>query len=568
MKSPVQEYHLWDLRNQPEMSRAEGSDLTAFVNYHRPLERSWPPNTPNKLPKSKHTIEEFSFDIIDTDEQQFLGSDNLISGIDFIELCEFESRRKKEKRPHIFKPIEDLPPLATPETDGSLSENTPSKFMLKKQGIGSRDGSIEGTPNSNQKRPFDTINENTFQEELNFVDDLSGATCISEDNEIPEQESFILDKILEPFPIIKPHRPLSRAHSTGNSATNSVSEPIMELVSLNMRRSPTSDNSTRSGSPLESVSSPDRVSSPVAVHQQRQRLKRVGGIRCRDPLIVPPTPTHHARRLRSLSDGFGARNLFTPEPVLSPEIRHADIVSLNSNRLDLIRPADGRGEENETDSPMRHISSTRLPSIPERTLASRGVLTEDESLPPAWEARISHGRIFYIDHNSRTTSWQRPTLGLLASGPSDQHRQQLDRRYQSIRRTMHTSPNRSGEVGCSSQAYARQMQTNNNFENVIASDSNHPALIMLCRPDFYSMLHSNQQAIAIYNANTALKHMISRIRRDASCFSRYFHNTNLVALVNCFSIMSMDLPSGWETKLDQSGKVIFFSYKYYCDFLI
>ena len=218
-----------------------------------------------------------------------------------------------------------------------------------------------------------------------------------------------------------------------------------------------------------------------------------------------------------------------------------------------MRPVENRCDENENDSPMRHISSTRLPSIPERALASRGVLTEDESLPPAWEARISHGRIFYIDHNSRTTSWQRPTLGLLTSGPSDQHRQQLDRRYQSIRRTMHTSPNR-GDGGCTSQTYARQVQTNNNFDHIFAADS-HPALIMLCRPDFYSMLHSNQQAITIYNNNTALKHMISRIRRDATCFSRYFHNTNLVALVNCFAIMSMDLPSGWETKLDQSGKV-------------
>ena len=155
MKSPVQEYQLWDLRNQPEVSRAEGSDLTAFVNYHRPLERSFPPTTPSKLLKSKHTIEEFSFDIVDTDEQQFLGSDNLVNGIDFIELCEFDSHRKKEKRPHIFEDL-NIPPLAVfdSETDGSLSENTPSKFLLKKQGISSKDGSIAGTPNSNQKRPL------------------------------------------------------------------------------------------------------------------------------------------------------------------------------------------------------------------------------------------------------------------------------------------------------------------------------------------------------------------------------------------------------------------------------
>ena len=69
------------------------------------------------------------------------------------------------------------------------------------------------------------------------------------------------------------------------------------------------------------------------------------------------------------------------------------------------------------------------------------------------------------------------------------------------------------------------------------------------------MLHTNQDAILIYNRNSALKHMVSRIRRDPNCFSRYQHNRDLVALVNCFALLSNELPSGWETKLDQTGKV-------------
>lgn len=49
-----------------------------------------------------------------------------------------------------------------------------------------------------------------------------------------------------------------------------------------------------------------------------------------------------------------------------------------------------------------------------------------------WEARIdSHGRIFYIDHINRTTTWQRPSSNAVARArPSsnDLQRQQLDRR--------------------------------------------------------------------------------------------------------------------------------------------
>lgn len=50
-----------------------------------------------------------------------------------------------------------------------------------------------------------------------------------------------------------------------------------------------------------------------------------------------------------------------------------------------------------------------------------------------WEARIdSHGRVFYVDHVNRTTTWQRPTAaatpdGIHRSG-SIQQMEQLNRR--------------------------------------------------------------------------------------------------------------------------------------------
>lgn len=51
-----------------------------------------------------------------------------------------------------------------------------------------------------------------------------------------------------------------------------------------------------------------------------------------------------------------------------------------------------------------------------------------------WEARIdSHGRVFYVDHVNRTTTWQRPTAaatpdGIHRSG-SIQQMEQLNRRW-------------------------------------------------------------------------------------------------------------------------------------------
>lgn len=34
----------------------------------------------------------------------------------------------------------------------------------------------------------------------------------------------------------------------------------------------------------------------------------------------------------------------------------------------------------------------------------------EEALPPGWEARVdAHGRVFYIDHHNKVTTWERPS---------------------------------------------------------------------------------------------------------------------------------------------------------------
>lgn len=87
----------------------------------------------------------------------------------------------------------------------------------------------------------------------------------------------------------------------------------------------------------------------------------------------------------------------------------------------------------------------------------------------------SHGRVFYIDHATRTTSWTRPGGNSSSSpesiaGAEQHHRRQLDRRYQSIRRTI----------------------SSNRLENVEANSLAPPGCKLLTRPDFFTILHMNQ----------------------------------------------------------------------------
>ncbi|CAG5134538.1 unnamed protein product [Candidula unifasciata] len=199
----------------------------------------------------------------------------------------------------------------------------------------------------------------------------------------------------------------------------------------------------------------------------------------------------------------------------------------------------------------------------------------DDALPSGWEARVdSHGRIFYIDHVNRTTTWQRPQIGLPAVQRrtlSSEQRQQLDRRYQSIRRTMSQSQQQAeadnappGEprdiTGASNQpdqSPSAASPPERVSERSERSVYKLPAVKFLTRPDFFPMLQANESAMVDYNRNSKLKHMITKIRRDPKTFERYQHNRDLVSFVNLFCDTSKELPRRWEMKYDRAGKAFF-----------
>uniref|UniRef100_W5MD07 HECT-type E3 ubiquitin transferase n=1 Tax=Lepisosteus oculatus TaxID=7918 RepID=W5MD07_LEPOC len=238
-------------------------------------------------------------------------------------------------------------------------------------------------------------------------------------------------------------------------------------------------------------------------------------------------------------------------------------------------PVDSGQSATETDGDAAsqvngHQPMRSLPSVRQEISRYQRV---DEPLPPNWEARIdSHGRVFYVDHVNRTTTWQRPTAPpapqVLQRSNSIQQMEQLNRRYQSIRRTMtnerpedqaseippedgdllhHTIPEyrRDGMLPPSS--------TRSRLSLLLQS----PSAKFLTSPDFFTVLHSNPSAYRMFTSNSCLKHMISKVRRDAHHFERYQHNRDLVAFLNMFANKQLELPRGWEMKHDHTGKPFF-----------
>ncbi|XP_050186115.1 E3 ubiquitin-protein ligase HECW1 isoform X8 [Myiozetetes cayanensis] len=244
-------------------------------------------------------------------------------------------------------------------------------------------------------------------------------------------------------------------------------------------------------------------------------------------------------------------------------------------------PVNNPTEESLGDCPLLHNSQpvSQLPSLrPDH----HHYPTIDEPLPPNWEARIdSHGRVFYVDHVNRTTTWQRPTTaatpdGIHRSG-SIQQMEQLNRRYQNIQRTIATERtdddavvnNRVERVptggGSDSEAEPSQPSSEIRREGSLSPVNSQkitlllqsPAVKFITNPEFFTVLHANYSAYRVFTNSTCLKHMILKIRRDARNFERYQHNRDLVNFINMFADTRLELPRGWEIKTDQQGKSFF-----------
>uniref|UniRef100_A0A336M053 HECT-type E3 ubiquitin transferase n=2 Tax=Culicoides sonorensis TaxID=179676 RepID=A0A336M053_CULSO len=619
VKSTSQDLYgfIWQAGQENENTPTITSRKSPPSKHHRPLERSWPP-------KCGQT-DDFSFDIIDTDEQ-FSTPCEEPNGLDFIPGEFFDSVANAKQQSKLVRPLQPIivdenAPLATPEKDVSVSDSTPARSLITNIIVINNHGSsnnlmknndalealnVETSPKQKRaliKKKLKLSDKMVQCEEFRFPDEPqknSNPTVASTSTNTVTPVPVIVmghDVAAQTMPL-KPHKPLVRTTSNGKSRrllngynldagihdiagcssidqASGLASSVLSRSLSPRARSPPSGSSTRSQSPLDSLSSPDRGSPilayPKPIRPQPRPLSRIGGSIRDQNLICPPTPTHHARRLRALAETLGPpdlhlRNVCSPETVPSPEIRHADIVSLTNRNTDhhhntsATSNSESRDENDNSDGVnMRHITSARLPSIPER---ARGEHVLEESLPPAWEARMdSHGRIFYIDHATRTTSWTRPGQQSTISVP-EQHRQQLDRRYASIRRTIYDRRDtNSSPVLDMLQQQQHQSSSSSSGPvqypvNVQINDT-HPALLMMLRSDFYSMLHKNEQAIEMWTGNSALKHMVSRIRRDPNSFARYQHNRDLVTLCNCFAQINKDLPSGWESKTDQTGKAFF-----------
>ncbi|XP_028415396.1 E3 ubiquitin-protein ligase HECW2-like [Dendronephthya gigantea] len=227
----------------------------------------------------------------------------------------------------------------------------------------------------------------------------------------------------------------------------------------------------------------------------------------------------------------------------------------------------------------------------------------DEPLPQHWERAVdSYNRVYYIDHENRITTWIRPSAASASETSLNEvnhHRQNLDRRYQSFRRTLsgrrrrrsydeaanatisnetssanETSTSTTPTVSTRSATNTDNSTTSSSAARGISSRSNEATpnrpttsdnrqllnstfVKFLTRPDFISFLRNSGAAGQYYFNHPEVKDMVKRIREDPRNYLRFMHDRSLVTFLNGFADASQPLPRGWEQKTDQFGQKYF-----------
>lgn len=96
-------------------------------------------------------------------------------------------------------------------------------------------------------------------------------------------------------------------------------------------------------------------------------------------------------------------------------------------------PRSGRRTRRAQNQDNRFATISKLPSLPSAVGCPEQQLRDiNKDLPPTWEARLdAHGRVFYIDHERRTVSWNRPS-NVVPNIPSPKKSPEVDLLHETI----------------------------------------------------------------------------------------------------------------------------------------
>ncbi|XP_022618549.1 E3 ubiquitin-protein ligase NEDD4-like [Seriola dumerili] len=225
-----------------------------------------------------------------------------------------------------------------------------------------------------------------------------------------------------------------------NNRTTTWTRPIVQLTEDGASTSAAAAASASGGaSALAPASTPSSSSNASNNHLHEPQVRRPRSLS--SPTVTLSTPMEGANNIqvrRAVKDTFSNPQSPQPSPYSSPKSQHKTQQSFLPPGWEMRIAPNGRPFFIDHNSRTTTWEDPRL-KYPVHMRNKNSMEPGDLGpLPPGWEERVhSDGRTFYIDHNTKNTQWEDPRLQSPAiTGPAVPYSREFKQKYDYFRKKL------------------------------------------------------------------------------------------------------------------------------------
>ncbi|XP_056258901.1 E3 ubiquitin-protein ligase NEDD4-like isoform X5 [Seriola aureovittata] len=225
-----------------------------------------------------------------------------------------------------------------------------------------------------------------------------------------------------------------------NNRTTTWTRPIVQLTEDGASTSAAAAASASGGaSALAPASTPSSSSNASSNHLHEPQVRRPRSLS--SPTVTLSTPMEGANNIqvrRAVKDTFSNPQSPQPSPYSSPKSQHKTQQSFLPPGWEMRIAPNGRPFFIDHNSRTTTWEDPRL-KYPVHMRNKNSMEPGDLGpLPPGWEERVhSDGRTFYIDHNTKNTQWEDPRLQSPAiTGPAVPYSREFKQKYDYFRKKL------------------------------------------------------------------------------------------------------------------------------------
>lgn len=267
--------------------------------------------------------------------------------------------------------------------------------------------------------------------------------------------------------------------------------------------------------------------------------------------LAPSNHSNGSRPSLNMSPGSSSSSAFPRPTTPTPTSAQSGVMMANGQISS--GPTPGRAPAAGSAGPASVAAAAHVNGP---TVARQGTFSSFEDaqgrLPAGWERREDNlGRTYYVDHNTRTTSWNRPAAG----GTSESQRHERDANTQQERQRHQNRTLPEDRTGANSPNLQQQLATSNaaNATTMMATGATTAGTGEL--PPLWEQRHTPEGRPYFVDHNTRTTTWVDPRRQQ---YIRMYGGQNANNTIQQQPVSQLGpLPSGWEMRLTNTARVYF-----------